>query len=79
MHLFYVGMTLKTPSLYNLRLLHPQQLTNSHFHFLIIVESATSQVLLQQPKQYSGWSISSQWTTTTLMFEACCVASQCHP
>jgi hypothetical protein len=27
-------------------LLHSQPLTNSHFHFFIIVESATSQVLL---------------------------------
>jgi hypothetical protein len=26
-------------------------LTNSHFHFFIIVESATSQMLLQRPKQ----------------------------
>jgi hypothetical protein len=32
-------------------LLHPQPFTNSHFHFFIIVQSVTSKVLLQRPKQ----------------------------
>jgi hypothetical protein len=32
---------------------HLQPFTNSHFSFLIIVQSAPSQVLLQQPKLHS--------------------------
>jgi hypothetical protein len=32
-------------------LLHSQPFTNRNFHFFIIVELATSQVLLQRPKQ----------------------------
>jgi hypothetical protein len=32
-------------------LLHSQPLTNSHLHFFITLESATSQVLLQRPKR----------------------------
>jgi len=35
-------------------LLHSQPFTNTHFHFLIIVKLATSQVLLQQPKQITS-------------------------
>jgi hypothetical protein len=30
--------------------MHSEMFMNSHFHFLILVELATSQVLLQQPK-----------------------------
>jgi hypothetical protein len=32
-------------------LLHSQPLTNSHFHFLVIVEMATCQVIHQRYKQ----------------------------
>jgi hypothetical protein len=34
-------------------LLHSKPFINNHFHFHIIVECATSVVLLQQPKKYS--------------------------
>lgn len=37
-------------------LLYSEAFMNSHFHFLITMESATSQLLLQLPKQYSAWS-----------------------
>jgi hypothetical protein len=33
-----------------IRLLYPQPSVNNHFHFPVIVESATSQMLLQQSK-----------------------------
>jgi hypothetical protein len=34
-----------------IRPLHSQPFANSHLHLLIIVESATSKVLLQRPKE----------------------------
>jgi hypothetical protein len=37
------------------RLFHLQLLTNSHFHFLIIVELVTCQVLLQNPELHSSF------------------------
>jgi hypothetical protein len=36
-------------------LLHSQPFTSSHLHVLIVVESATSQVLVQRPKQMEVW------------------------
>ena len=33
-----------------------QHFTNSHFHLLVIAESATFQMLLQGPKPYGGLS-----------------------
>jgi hypothetical protein len=53
-----------------IRLLHSQPFTNNHFHFLITVETATSQVLLQQSK-----------ISTPLMLCSCplmCLANQCN-
>lgn len=48
-----------------IRLLHSQLLMNSHFHFHVTVQSATSQVLPQQPQQYGGWARSLHWNTAT--------------
>jgi hypothetical protein len=39
-----------------IRLLHSQPFINSHFHFLIIMESVISQLFLQQPMQW-GWMV----------------------
>jgi hypothetical protein len=51
MHLSHPGTSLKIYVAVKIRLLHSQSFTNSHFHFFIIAESATSQVLLQRPEQ----------------------------
>jgi len=44
-HDFRISLTIETG------LFRSQQLMNSHFHFLTVVESSISQVLLQQLKQ----------------------------
>jgi len=41
-------------------LLHLHSFMNSHFHFLVIVKSPTSQVFFQWHRQFSKWSRSSQ-------------------
>jgi hypothetical protein len=50
-HFTHLVSSLNIPVAVEIRLLHSQSFTNSHFHFLIIVEPATFQVLLQRPKQ----------------------------
>jgi hypothetical protein len=45
MHLFESSLVAE------IRLLQSQTVMNSYFHFFIIVESATCQVLLERPKQ----------------------------
>ena len=64
--------------------MHP--FMNSHFHFLITVESATSQVLLQWPRQITvqqgnrvdGPQVTSEMTVTAPMFDMCCVQLHRH-
>jgi hypothetical protein len=62
--------------------MHP--FMNSHFNFLVTVESATSQVLLQWPRQMTvqqgkvkdywveGPQFTTEMTVTALMFEKLC-------
>jgi hypothetical protein len=45
----------KNTIMVEIRLLHVQPFMNSHFHFFITVELATSQVLLQRLKQMEVW------------------------
>jgi len=68
--------------------MHP--FTNSHFHFLFTVESATSQVLLQWPRQMTvqqgkikdyrvdGPQVTTEMTVTAPMFDMCCVRLHRH-
>lgn len=51
MHLSYLGPSYQYEVTVEFGLLHSRTFTKIHFHFLIIVESATSEELLQRPKQ----------------------------
>ena len=71
-------------------LLHMHPFMDSHFHFLITVESEMSQVLLQWPRQMTvqqgkvknyrvdGPQVTTEMTVTALMFELCYVQLHHH-
>jgi hypothetical protein len=47
----------KTSITVEIRLLHLQPFTKSHFHSLVIVLTATAPQLLQQPKQIACYDV----------------------
>jgi len=54
----FIWAQAKNTALAEIRLLHLQTFTNSHFNFCTLMASASSQVLLQWPK-VTGWSTTS--------------------
>jgi hypothetical protein len=75
--LFYPGTSLTILLPMEIRLSHSQTLRNSHYHFLVPVKFAVSQVcfsspILNHPEVYG------ELVATTVVSDICCVVLHCH-
>jgi hypothetical protein len=76
MHLFYPGTSLTILLTMEIRLLHSQAFTNSHFHFLVTVKLAVSLVCFSSPILIDP-EVFSEMVATTVVSNMCCVELHC--
>ena len=77
MHLFYPGTSLTVLLTMEIRLLHSQAFTNSHFHFIVAVKLEVSQVCFSSPILIDP-EVCSELVVTTVVSDVCCVELHCH-
>ena len=77
MHIFYPGTSLTILLTMEIRLLHSQAFTKSHFHFLVTVKLAGSQVCFSSPILVDP-EVYSEMVATTVVSEVCCVELHCY-
>jgi hypothetical protein len=70
--LFYPGTSLIVLLTMEIRLVHSQAFTNSHFHFLVTVKLAVSQVCFSSPVLVDP-EVYSELVATTVVSDLCCV------